>query len=543
MQRMESGTGCGRARPEFCEALNVSHPSSRWLIASALALGAILSSASGAEAAVRWVTGYYASYSESSANMPPSGVDYTALTHVIHWPVVPLSDGTLDLNNFGLTEAQSADLVARAHAVGTKAILGFGGDAATVGAGWQGATSPANRTQFIANMVSLMQTRGYDGIDINWEELTPGDGPQFTAFITELRAKLDNLVPGALLTVVPTSGSDVPVSLVAAVQQHFDQINIQTYVMSGPYPGWVTWFNSPIFNGGFVFPSTSGPVPSADDEVDRFTAGGIPVGNLAIGIQFDGAVWEGGAGTTTGGVSQPRQTWNDLTPPSMTFMRAADIIANFTPANGYTKTFDAVARVPWIGRDAPASANDRFISYDDEQAIQEKAAYIAQKGLGGVFVFEVSGDFFPAAIGDARHPLLTALRNAFRPAASAAFYAVTPCRVADTRNPPGLSGGPALAANGTRIFPAAGQCGIPSDSVAVAINVTVLGASAPGDLRLYPAGGLTPTTSTINFAVNQVRANNAIIPLGVGGQIAVQCDMPPGPGATQFLFDVAGYFK
>src|SRR5262249_11228766 len=35
------------------------------------------------------------------------------------------------------------------------------------------------------------------------------------------------------------------------------------------------------------------------------------------------------------------------------------------------------------------------------------------KGLGGVFVFELSGDFFPGNTGDARHPLLTALRNSF----------------------------------------------------------------------------------------------------------------------------------
>jgi chitinase len=515
------------------------------IAAAAIAFLAVLSSPHAADCSVRWVTGYYAAYSEfqPGVNMPPSAVDYTALTHVIHWPVVPLADGTFDPEAFGMTVAQSAAVVSLAHNAGTRAILGFGGDAFTVGNGWQGATSPANRAQFIASMVNLMQTRGYDGIDINWEELTLGDGPQFTAFVTELRAALDAIVPRPLLTVVPTSGSDPAVSLVAAVQQHFDQINIQTYVMSGPYPGWVTWFNSPIFNGGFTFPSTGGPVPSADREVDRFTTGGIPVGNLAIGIQFDGAVWAGGAGAPTGGVSEPRQEWNDPTPPSMTFMRSADIIQTFTPANGYTKTFDAIARVPWIGRNAPMDFDDRFISYDDEQAIQEKATYIAQKSLAGVFVFEVAGDFFPAEVGDARHPLLTALRNAFR-AAPSAFFALNPCRVADTRNAPSNSGGPALAANTTRTFPAAGLCGIPTDAIAIAINVTVVGETEAGNLRLYPAGAPAPVASTINFAVSHVRANNAIIPLGVDGRIAVQCDMPPGStGTTHFLFDVSGYFK
>jgi uncharacterized delta-60 repeat protein len=48
------------------------------------------------------------------------------------------------------------------------------------------------------------------------------------------------------------------------------------------------------------------------------------------------------------------------------------------------------------------------------------------------------------------------------------------------------------------------------------------------DPELYPAGTAAPSSSTINFATGNVRANNAIIPLGVGGEITVLCDMPPG---------------
>ena len=65
-----------------------------------------------------------------------------------------------------------------------------------------------------------------------------------------------------------------------------------------------------------------------------------------------------------------------------------------------------------------------------------------------------------------------------------------------------------------------------------------------GDLRVYPTGGIAPLASSINFRPGIVRANNAIIRLGVGGQISVQCDMPPGStGGTHFFFDVYGYFQ
>ena len=115
------------------------------------------------------------------------------------------------------------------------------------------------------------------------------------------------------------------------------------------------------------------------------------------------------------------------------------------------------------------------------------------------------------------------------------------CRVADTRNAPGPSGGPALAANTNRTFPVSGLCGIPSSATAVAINMAVFLPSNDGDLRVYPAGSPVPLASAINFRPGIVRANNAIVPLGAGGQLSVQCDMPSG--GTNFFFDVFGYFQ
>jgi parallel beta-helix repeat protein len=134
--------------------------------------------------------------------------------------------------------------------------------------------------------------------------------------------------------------------------------------------------------------------------------------------------------------------------------------------------------------------------------------------------------------------------GAYEKSAAAGFFTLTPCRVADTRNPVGPSGGPALAANSTRTFPVTGICAIPATAKAVAVNVTVVGETDLGDLRVYPAGSPAPSSSTINFAVGKVRANNALIPLFSGGQITVRCDMAPSStGQTHFLLDVTGYFQ
>ena len=149
---------------------------------------------------------------------------------------------------------------------------------------------------------------------------------------------------------------------------------------------------------------------------------------------------------------------------------------------------------------------------------------------------------FPVTVG----PKLTYIGNAFdafvaKVGEGVGYYTVTPCRVGDTRDPDGPSGAPALAANTVRTFPVAGICGIPSSATAVAINVAVFLPSDGGDLRVFPAGPHAPLASAINFRAGIVRANNTIVPLGAGGQISVQCDMPSG--STQFFFDVYGFFQ
>jgi hypothetical protein len=118
---------------------------------------------------------------------------------------------------------------------------------------------------------------------------------------------------------------------------------------------------------------------------------------------------------------------------------------------------------------------------------------------------------------------------------------VTPCRVADTRNPDGPYGGPALAANADRAFVVASQCGIPSNAVAVAFNFTVTQPTGLGDLRTVPGGGILPLVSTMNWRPGQTRANNAITPLGPSGDIDVHVDQ--GAGSVHLIIDVNGYFQ
>jgi len=122
------------------------------------------------------------------------------------------------------------------------------------------------------------------------------------------------------------------------------------------------------------------------------------------------------------------------------------------------------------------------------------------------------------------------------------FYTVAPCRLVDTRGTAGVPiGGPALSSGSTpRIFTLINKCGIPTGVKAVAVNLTVVGPTQAGDLRLFPTGGST-SSSNLNFGAGQTRANNAAVKLNASGQLSVTCSMAVA-GTTHFLLDVIGYF-
>ena len=120
------------------------------------------------------------------------------------------------------------------------------------------------------------------------------------------------------------------------------------------------------------------------------------------------------------------------------------------------------------------------------------------------------------------------------------FYTVTPCRVIDTRN---VGGGGPLASGGDRdVTLVGGACGVPATARAVSFNITVAGAAANGNLRLFPAGATAPLVSSINFLAGVTRANNGVIQLGTDGKVTVRCNMAAA-GATDFIIDVNGYFQ
>ncbi len=120
----------------------------------------------------------------------------------------------------------------------------------------------------------------------------------------------------------------------------------------------------------------------------------------------------------------------------------------------------------------------------------------------------------------------------------ARFVPVAPCRVADTRNPAGPFGAPAIAGNGTRTFAIPqSSCGIPATAVAYSLNVTVVPEGPLSFLTIWPAGAIQPLASTLNSQDGRIVANAAIVPAGSNGGVSVFAT-----DLTDVVIDINGYF-
>lgn len=129
------------------------------------------------------------------------------------------------------------------------------------------------------------------------------------------------------------------------------------------------------------------------------------------------------------------------------------------------------------------------------------------------------------------------------PPPSLDFHTLLPCRLVDTRGASGVTGAPALQPGFSRELVLTGTaCGVPATAKALSLNVTVIGGTASGNVRLYPGRSPLTKTSTLNFAAGVTQANNSIMALAADGSGTLNVFL--GSSATAHLIvDVNGYFQ
>jgi chitinase len=380
--------------------------------AAILLLGGVLLPGLASAQTTPSVMAYYVGWEQSQ--MAPSAIDFTAITALIHFAVVPNSNGTLNAAANGLTAANISAAVAAAHGAGKKILFTVGGEGTQ--AAFEGAMSGANQAAFISNLVSFMTTNKYDGIDIDMEPTSAGDQTLFVQFAAKLRTALNAVSPRPMLT---TTAAETP-ALFAAAAPSFDQINIMTYSLSGPYGGWFTWHNAPVYSTGYEFPNAGGAPPSADTMVQQFAAAGISKSVLGIGFTMDPYVWSG--------VSAPGQTWPASSPPTATESAYNTIAAAYGIVEyNYTLPtyhWDANAQAPYLS--ITNQTPNLFVSYDNEVSAASKAQYIKTNGLGSLIIWDLQDGHRADQPAGSQDVLLEAIKTAVFGTAGSGGTVTTP---------------------------------------------------------------------------------------------------------------------
>lgn len=326
------------------------------------------------------VVGYYPGYARSQGFLP-GDIAAENLTH-IHYAFadidgdgrVVLADRSADLSNLAGLRAL------REERPGLKILLSVGGWERSGGFS-DAAADEDSRAIFAQSAAQLVAEQDLDGLDLDWEfpvsggrEGTahrPGDGENFVLLMAAVRAELDRLGEGYLLSAAVPPGRELmeyfrPTGLAGPA----DYLFLMGYDLHGPWDS-VAGFNAPLDPPGEDDPRYT---DSVREGVDLWLKAGVPADKLVLGMPLYGYRYRLSPG------------WSG---PGSPFVSGASVSFDQTAARYLPhgqRFFHTAAQAPYL------VGEGWFLSYDDPSSIAAKARLAREKGLLGIGFWELSQD-------------------------------------------------------------------------------------------------------------------------------------------------------
>ncbi|WP_368562999.1 glycoside hydrolase family 18 protein [Pseudoxanthomonas sp. UTMC 1351] len=330
--------------------------------------------------------------------------DYRIIGYVADGPALPkISADKLDVINFAFalvnpshevflpqeTAARSlAGLVALREAnPDLKVLLSIGGWGA--GNFSEAALTEAARARFADTAVELVRKHDLDGLDIDWEypahpgpgiSHRPEDKQNFTRMLIAIREKLDALSTTNsgrryLLTIAAADGEAAKGLEIAKIARILDWINLMTYDFYGSLTP-TTGHHASLYRSSTAAPDSR----NTQKAVDEFIKAGAPPRKINIGLAF--------YGRTFGDVAVEQHGLHQRFGSDGGFISWQEIARDHLGKPGVVRYWDEQAQSAWLWNEEQR----RLISYDDPQALQAKARFVRQRGLGGVMYWEQRQD-------------------------------------------------------------------------------------------------------------------------------------------------------
>jgi chitinase len=171
------------------------------------------------------VTGYYPAQNRIE---PVASIPWSKYTEIDHFAAAAgvgddgCGNGTVNLHY--LTPAEMSQFVARAHALGKKAVVTIKDNDQHLEAFSQN-TAPEVIEAFVSSIKALVISNAYDGVDIDWEsKVTVGP---YVNLLSQLRRALGE---AKLITVAVGNWSQLD-RVATQAQAQVDHINLRCYDM------------------------------------------------------------------------------------------------------------------------------------------------------------------------------------------------------------------------------------------------------------------------------------------------------------------------
>jgi chitinase len=245
----------------------------------------------------------------------------------------------------------------------------------------------SSRKRFAASAAAIVKTYDLDGIDIDWEY--PGmkgednvfraeDRENFTLMFGALRSALDALDDGTgktyqLTTAVPCFTRFIEMTEMGKVQQYLDYLNLMAYdfYVAGDTAG----HHSNLYASGDYLKEQSG-----DRAVKEYENAGVPPEKIVLGIPFYG------------------RSWYMKTADNLGINRPVDSLArgggyafvkdSISARPGFVRYWDEKAKAPYLFN----ADTKQLVSYDDEESVKIKCAYVKEHGMAGVMFWQYASD-------------------------------------------------------------------------------------------------------------------------------------------------------
>ena len=246
---------------------------------------------------------------------------------------------------------------------------------------FEDAAKPENRAAFVNSCVSMFlqghvapgveAPNLFDGIDVDWEYPDEDHAEDFIALMQEFRRQMDALRPHLMLSIAAgASAKNVSAVDWRRASVPLDQINVMTYDYQGPWSH-TTGFNAPLRSANLNDETVS-------TTIDDYLKAGVSAHKLILGVPFYAYQWQNVPETGTHGLNAK----GDPVRGNLNQSTAVTLLAN--PAAKLYR--DPVSLSPWV------YDGNNFLTFDDPASLQAKTAYVNEQHLGGVMIWELSGD-------------------------------------------------------------------------------------------------------------------------------------------------------